>query len=143
MIEFIERGVSLGDVDLPLLGMWDEELEAAASARSVPRAVLLRFIVHDWLQQQRRSRDPTLHPGAPLPEEEHLRVRLLARLADRRAARREVTVADLADRLALTIEATQSLLTDLIAAGLVTATLEPTSAGARYLRGYHGVAGGA
>lgn len=140
MIEFMDRGVSLGEVDVPLLGTWDQELEVAASIRGLPRAVMLRFIVHDWLQhQQEHSRDATHRGGIRWSEGEHLRARLLARLADRRRARREVTVADLAYRLALTSEATQSLLADLITTGLITTTFEPTTAGARYLRGYYGI----
>ena len=140
MVELVERGVSLADVGPALLGMWEEELDAAAAVRNIPRALLLQYIIHEWLQQQqRRTHDAALCRCTCRTERDHLRARVLARIADRHAAHRRVTITGLANRFGLATEATQAILAELVIAGLITATLEPTTAGKRYLREYHGI----
>jgi hypothetical protein len=140
MIETAERGTSPGGIGPPSSDRWEDLLEMAAAERRIPRSVLLSLIVNDWLQG-RQCITPEMAPRrhGHWSAAEHLRARMLARIADRHVNHRRVTATELADRFGLAIEATQSMLAELVTAGLLTASLEPTTAGRRHLREYHGI----
>ncbi|MGI8856822.1 MAG: hypothetical protein ACR2JW_13815 [Thermomicrobiales bacterium] len=130
----IDQDIASGALDSAIPATWEEALGAEVHMRCVPVAILLRQIFHAWLREQRLLIDDARERRyVRQSDEDRLRVRLLARIADCHAAHREISVADLADRLGLSSDAVHAALIDLTAIGLLTAARELTARGEHFL----------